>query len=483
MDIIFACGRTSKLSLKVFWIFFALVVTICAAHEGTHSTPESQEKPVPEVEDSELWKSSSPPVKTQIVCCDKPDDVMPYWADSNCRTYFVCQENVPYLHTCPVGMAFSAEHNRCLQWHQVKCSAQNKAVWLAMEATALIRESSSPSYMFARGELGTGPKKMIDTRMLSHKLRDPNLQKMKHLQGLLRTQHASAKKSVDISAYSGPVITIQLPRAVCSSQEKLLDPAQTTSLLNSILQAETGCQGKPADCSLPYLDVRCEWGVANNSSGEKEGHWEEEEEHVVSRMYKNRKGDSGGVDLSESSGENDPAEQSTGESSGHKPRPSHSNHHSHGNTEHNGKEGGKWRDEKDDDQTGLTDNNSQTDSSGDRLKESKRRFSVWATDYSNGYQIEDSSREIHFPEFLADKTPSPDHSADLEADALPGTPDTQLGAAGDARPVGQLASDRTGKPGEVVGGRPVLAESDLFALREHIERKIRESLMERFGQS
>ncbi|GFS25359.1 hypothetical protein ElyMa_001685900 [Elysia marginata] len=480
-----------------------------------------------------------------MVRCDKADDVMPYWSDSNCRTYFVCRKNVPYLHTCPVGTAFSAELNECVQWEQVRCSAQNKALWLAMEASALIRESSLPASTFgrdrARGEVGGGPKQMIDTRGLARQLRDPGLERVKRLHGLLSNPASRSPQVADVSAYSGPVIPVRLPGQVCSAR----NTAQTSALLNAILQAETGCSGKPEDCRLPYLEVRCESDVGADSVGVNRGHmghrhhdhtsshkddnaavhedevvngagdahfdkasqdtdekhWETEEETVVSRENiesKKRDGAENDHDMP-GSGDTDQigrtleeVDNTRGDSakgSFTEEKEAHAGQENVNLSQHKNEDTSSEDDAQGNDMSENHSGNTRVDNdflatnNDEGLKESKTRFSVWSSDYANGYEIEDTNTEIHFPEFGYDKRSKSDLPSDQASEAIDNIEqgDGRL-KSGDGEGVDNTPSHPSKTQANIDAQQTnVFADSDLFALREHIERKIRESLKERFG--
>ena len=211
--------------------------------------------------------------------------------------------------------------------------------------------------------------------------------------------------------------------------------------------------------------------MAGGDRGVEEGeeHLEKEEETVSSEEYKNRKkGDSGADELDETRKGNRSVEKDNTESKGDK----HRSRSGEEDGEHE-KFGASRGKPNHDDHSDNTDNMAQTNNNGEELKESKTKFSVWSTDYSNGYEIEDSNTEIRFPEFFNDKRINSNGPVDETG--------IELTSSGQQLASGSTAGQSWRNQVDTANGRRVLADSDLFALREHIERRIRESLEERFG--
>ncbi|GFN86464.1 hypothetical protein PoB_001297000 [Plakobranchus ocellatus] len=196
-----------------------------------------------------------------MVSCTNTDGLMPFWRDVNCRAFVRCENKIPYMHTCPVGMAFSLRLNDCVEWQRVNCNAQNKALFLAVETAALVKQSHNLRHTFSRGEQAASePRPMIDTRRLGQSPRELDLARVLSLQEMLR------KKIPHLPQFSD-VIPVVLPKHACNREGKVFDPVVSRALLNAVLLSETGCADKARECGIPFLDIICN-DDADDSDGD-----------------------------------------------------------------------------------------------------------------------------------------------------------------------------------------------------------------------
>ena len=120
----------------------------------------------------------------------------------------------------------------------------------------------------------------------------------------------------------------------------------------------------------------------------------------------------------------------------------------------------------------------------EHLTHSSTRFSVWATEGANGYEIEDSNTEIRYP---YQGGSGGNYVSDPEADAANKKKDMRRSddEKSDAEKrdsVEDSAADKRETSANSLNEKSVFGESDVFDLRDHIEKTFRESLEERLGK-